>query len=68
MLQRGVRQPSHSRYSGSAPQAHLRELVAQGSHGRPMRSPTNIERRKLSLSILKYGKKYGTLLVFVHAF
>jgi hypothetical protein len=35
MLQRRVRQPTHSRYSGSAPQPHLRELVAQSSHGRP---------------------------------
>ena len=33
-------QPPHSRYWGSAPQTHLRQLVAQNSHGRPARSPT----------------------------
>ena len=37
-----VRQLSNSRYSGRAPQTHLRELVAKSSHGRPARSPTNV--------------------------
>ena len=47
MLQSRVRQPSHSRDRGSAPQTHLRELVAQSSHGRPARSPTEREWRQL---------------------
>ena len=47
MLRRRTRQPSHSLYSNSELQTHLRELVAQSSHGRPARSPTNVERRQL---------------------
>ena len=47
MLQSRVRQPQHSRCQDSAPQTHLRELAAQSSHGRPARSPTNIESRQL---------------------
>ena len=47
MLHRRVRQQSHSRDLDSAPQTHLRELVAQSSHGRPVRSPTKPEWRQL---------------------
>ena len=31
------------------PQTHLRELVAQSSHGRPARSPTNVAWHRLPL-------------------
>ena len=47
MLRRRTRQPSRSRYSNSELQTHLRELVAQSSHGRPARSPTEPEWRQL---------------------
>ena len=48
MLHRRIRQPPTSRYSDWALRTHLRELVAQSSHGRPTRSPTNFERHRLS--------------------
>ena len=43
MLQRGVRQSPHSRCQSRALQTHLRELVAQSSHGRlgSTRQPTS---------------------------
>ena len=50
MLQSRVRQPSYSRYHGSAPKTYLRELVAQSSHGRPVRSPTRIASRQLFMA------------------
>ena len=46
MLQRRVRQPPHSRCQSRALQTHLRELVAQSSHGRPARSLTEPEWRQ----------------------
>jgi hypothetical protein len=42
-----VRQPRYSRDRSSAPKAHLRELGAQSSHGRPARSPTWVASRQL---------------------
>ena len=56
MLQNWVRQPPHSRARGSGLQTHLRELVAQSSHGRPARSPTNFEWHRLPLPT-KYGPR-----------
>jgi hypothetical protein len=54
MLHRRVRQPKHSRYSNSDLQTHLRELVAQSSHGRPARSPTKPAWRQLPNSEQKH--------------
>ena len=56
MLQLRVRSPPHSRDQTRAPKIHLCELVAQSSHGRPARSPTDYRAAKPAMPAISHQR------------